>query len=129
MVKQTFPQINRDMFKRVLNVLVLQDSKRRIIMAELAVKAIIFFGLYIPLFVYSMVVTFADIRFWILTFFIIITGSWKFVRWLRKDDRLNEQRLQENEARRIENKMRELAMREKELEIIERENKIKLVKP
>lgn len=125
MAKQTYTQISNDMFKRVLNVLVLQDSKRRLTMAELAVKAIIFFGLYIPLYVYSMIVTFADIRFWLLTLFAMVVGSIKLVRWLRKDDRLNEQRLQENEARRIENKMKELAMREKELEIIERENRIK----
>jgi hypothetical protein len=122
MVKQASEDIA--MYQRILNVLVLHESKRRLTMAELAVKALLFFGLYIPLYIYSLVITFADVRFWILTAFIVITGSWRFVRWLRKDDRMNELRQQEIESKRIANRMQELEMRERELEIIERENKI-----
>lgn len=125
MAEQTFEYLSSDMYRRITNALVLQESKRRLTMAELAVKAILFFGIYLPLYIYTMVITFADVRFWILTAFSIIVGSWRFVRWLRKDDRMNELRQQEIEAKRIANRMEELKMRERELEIMEREYEIK----
>ncbi len=90
-------------------------------MAELTMRAILFIGLYLPLYVYNLVITFADVRFWILTAFSIVVGVWRFVRWLRKDDRMNELRQQEIETKRLENKVRELDMKEKELNILERE--------
>lgn len=124
MVKQTSEFLNVDMYRSVLNVLVLQDSKRRLTMAELTVRAILFIGIYVPLYVYNLVITFADIRFWVLTAFSIIVGVWRFMRWLRKDDRMNEMRQQEIETKRLENRMKELEMREREIEVEERELKL-----
>lgn len=117
MVKQTSEYITNGMRQILLNALVLQESKRRLTMAEITIKAVFMFGVWLPLFVYNLVITFNDIRFWLMTVFIMITGSWRFVRWLRRDD-------QRNETLRIENRIKELAMREKELEIMERENHI-----
>lgn len=117
MIKQTSEYITNGMRQILLNALVLQESKRRLTMAEITIKAVFMFGVWLPLFVYNLVITFNDIRFWLMTVFIMITGSWRFVRWLRRDD-------QRNETLRIENRIKELAMREKELEIMERENHI-----
>lgn len=124
MVKQTHEHITNGMRQILLNVLVLQESKRRLTMAEITAKAIFLFGVWMPLFIWNLVITYNDIRFWIMTAFIAITGSWRFVRWLRRDDQMKAKRDQEIEAMRIQNAMSELTRRERELEIMERENHI-----
>jgi len=114
MAIKTIEDINERMRQALINVLLLDETKRRLTMAEITAKAIFFFGLYLPMYVYTMVITFADVRFWILTAFSIIVGSFRFVRWLRRDDR-------KNEALLIDNEMKRLSQREKEIELMERE--------
>jgi hypothetical protein len=108
----------------LINVLLIEESKRRLTMAEITVKAIFFFGLYVPMYIYTLVVTFADVRFWILTALAVITGSWRFVRWLRRDDRKNEALMIDNEMKRLEQREKEIELRERDLDIMERENNI-----
>lgn len=124
MVKQTSEYISNQMRQLLINVLIIDETKRRLTMAELTVKALFFFGLYVPLYVYTMAITFADVRFWILTAFAVVTGAWRFVRWLRRDDRKNEALLIDNEMKRLAQREKEIELQERDLGIMERQHRL-----
>lgn len=124
MVNKTFEDLNASMRQLILNVLLLEESKRRLTMAEITAKVIFFFGLYLPMYVYTMVITFADVRFWILTAFAVVTGAWRFVRWLRRDDRKNEALLIDNEMKRLQQREKEIELQERDVAVMERQHKL-----
>lgn len=120
MVIETFEYLNRDM----LNVLILQYTQRRLDMAYVAVKAFFLYGIFYPLYAYTMVITFGDIRFWVLTLILIVTSVWRFTRWLRRDDRKNEALVWDNRMKELAVHEKEIELRERDLIIMERENNI-----
>lgn len=120
MAIQTFEDLNKDM----LNVLILQHTQRRLEMAYVAVKAFFLYGIFYPFYAYTMMITFGDIRFWILTVLLIVTSVWRFVRWLRRDDRKDEALVWDNKMKELAAREKEIELRERDLLIMERENNI-----
>lgn len=99
---------------------VLNESKKILRMEAALIKAVLFFSIYIPLYAIGLLtISPNDVRFWLLSAFLIVTGSMKFYRWLRRDDQNYEQKRLELERMLLDNQ-------EKEIELMERKQKIKI---
>lgn len=101
-----------------MNVLNLINEKRKLKgMAELTIRALLFYLIYYPLYAYTLVITFADVRFWILTAFGLVVGTIRLVRWMRMDDLNYDRKV-------LDNKEKEIEMMEREVIVMERKNKV-----
>ena len=102
---------------RVQNGTILYKIKRGQEMLELTIKNLLFNIVYYPTYLIGIILTAGDFRYWILTTFLIVTGSIRFYRWMRRDDK-------NNELKQVQIDRERLANEEKEVELLERRQRI-----